>query len=229
VSGTEVMIITLLLAVGGAFVWRDRSTEHPSGGAADVSAANVDSNAVALPIRSPPAASIAVLPFADLSAEKDQQYFSDGIAEEILNVLVRIDGLKVASRTSAFQFRSAETGIPAIAQELGVRHVLEGSVRKAGNRVRITAQLIDASTDEHLWAETFDRTLTAEDLFAIQDEIAAATVSALRTKLGDALAATAPAAPVRTTKVEAYELFLEARAFFQARRDLDAADALLAS
>jgi len=227
VSGTEVMIIALLLAVGGAVVWRDRSTDHASSGSVANSPAEEESSEVATSTGPPPAASIAVLPFTDLSAEKDQQYFSDGIAEEILNVLVRIEGLKVASRTSAFQFRSPATGIPAIARELGVRHVLEGSVRKAGNRVRIDAQLIDASTDEHLWAETFDRTLTAEDLFAIQDEIAAATVSALRTKLGDALAATPPAAPVRTTKVEAYELFLEARALFQARRDLGTADELL--
>ena len=209
-----------------------RSADVGSGVAASASGADSQardaSSAVATPIGPPPAASIAVLPFADLSAEKDQQYFSDGIAEEILNVLARIDGLKVASRTSAFQFRSAAAGIPAIAGELGVRHVLEGSVRKAGNRVRITAQLIDASTDEHLWSETFDRTLTAEDLFAIQDEIAAATVAALRTKLGGAMAESAPAAPVRTTKVEAYELFLEARALFQARRDLGAADGLLA-
>ena len=209
-----------------------RSADDGSGVAADASSAHSQpedgSGAVAAPKGPPPAASIAVLPFADLSAEKDQQYFSDGIAEEILNVLARIDGLKVASRTSAFQFRSAAAGIPAIAGELGVRHVLEGSVRKAGNRVRITAQLIDASTDARLWSETFDRTLTAEDLFAIQDEIAAATVAALRTKLGGALAESAPAAPVRTTKVEAYELFLEARAFFQARRDLGAADGLLA-
>jgi hypothetical protein len=87
--------------------------------------------------------------------------------------------------------------------------------------------LIDASADEQLWSETFDRTLTAEDLFAIQDEIAAATVSALRTKLGGTMAESAPAAPVRTTKVEAYELFLEARALFQARRDLGTADELL--
>ena len=209
-----------------------RSADDGSGAAADASGAHSQpedgSGAVAAPKGPPPAASIAVLPFADLSAEKDQQYFSDGIAEEILNVLARIDGLKVASRTSAFQFRSAAAGIPAIAGELGVRHVLEGSVRKAGNRVRITAQLIDASTDARLWSETFDRTLTAEDLFAIQDEIAAATVAALRTKLGGALAESAPAAPVRTTKVEAYELFLEARALFQARRDLAAADGLLA-
>ena len=208
------------------------SADDGSGTAADASGAHSQpedgSGAVTAPKGPPPAASIAVLPFADLSAEKDQQYFSDGIAEEILNVLSRIDGLKVASRTSAFQFRSAAAGIPAIAGELGVRHVLEGSVRKAGDRVRITAQLIDASTDEHLWSETFDRTLTAEDLFAMQDEIAAATVAALRTKLGGAMAESAPAAPVRTTKVEAYELFLEARAFFQARRDLGAADGLLA-
>ena len=209
-----------------------RSADDGSGAATDATGANSPardrSNAVATPTGPPPAASIAVLPFADLSAEKDQQYFSDGIAEEILNVLARIDGLKVASRTSAFQFRSTATGIPAIAGELGVRHVLEGSVRKSGSRVRITAQLIDASTDARLWSETFDRTLTAEDLFAIQDEIAAATVAALKTKLGGALAESAPAAPVRTTKVEAYDLFLEARALFQARRDLAAADELLA-
>jgi TolB-like protein/Tfp pilus assembly protein PilF len=227
VSGTEVMIIALLLAVGGAVVWRDRSTAHDADERGASSPAAGASNATARPTGPPPAASIAVLPFADLSADKDQQYFSDGIAEEILNVLVHIEGLKVASRTSAFQFRSAATGIPAIARELGVRHVLEGSVRKSGNRVRITAQLIDAAADEHLWAETFDRTLTAEDLFAIQDEIAAATVAALRTKLGAAIAESAPAAPVRTTKVEAYELFLEARGLFQARRDLGTADELL--
>jgi TolB-like protein len=229
VSGTEVMIIALLLAVGGAVLWRDSSTEHVADGSSANLPARDGANAGVTPIGPPPAASIAVLPFADLSAERDQQYFSDGIAEEILNVLARIEGLKVASRTSAFQFRSAAAGIPEIAGELGVRHVLEGSVRKAGNRVRITAQLIDASTDVRLWSETFDRTLTAQDLFAIQDEIAAATVSALRTRLGSAMAESAPAAPVRTTKVEAYELFLEARAFFQARRDLGAADGLLAT
>ena len=228
VSGTEVMIIALLLAVGGAVLWRDSSTEHAVDGSSAKSPAKDGSSAVATRSAPPPSASIAVLPFADLSAERDQQYFSDGIAEEILNVLARIDGLKVASRTSAFQFRSAAAGIPAIAKEMGVRHVLEGSVRKAGNRVRITAQLIDASTDARLWSETFDRTLTAEDLFAIQDEIAAATVSALRSRLGAAIAASAPAAPVRTTKVEAYELFLQARALFQARRDVGTADGLLA-
>jgi len=175
----------------------------------------------------PPAASIAVLPFTDMSPSKDQGYFSDGVAEEILNVLARVDGLKVASRTSSFQFRNSERGVPAIAGELGVRHVLEGSVRKSGEAIRVTAQLIDAETDAHLWSETFDRTLTAENVFAIQDEIAGAIVSALHENIGGAIAASAPASSVRTSDVEAYELFLKARALFQSRRNLGEADELL--
>lgn len=175
----------------------------------------------------PPDASIAVLPFADMSPAKDQEYFSDGVAEEILNVLARVDGLKVASRTSSFQFRNSESGIPAIAAELGVRHVLEGSVRKSGDAIRVTAQLIDAKTDAHLWSETFDRTLTAENVFAIQDEIASAIVAALHERIGGVIAAAAPASSVRTSDVEAYELFLKARALFQARRNLGEADGLL--
>ncbi len=173
-----------------------------------------------------PAASIAVLPFADLSPGKDQEYFSDGISEEILNVLTRVDGLKVASRTSSFQFRGAARGVPAIASELGVRHILEGSVRKAGETIRITAQLIDAQTDAHLWSETFDRTLTIENIFAIQEEIAQAIVGALRTamRVGPAPAILV-AAP--TDNLTAYELFLEARPLFQARTRLDVADQLL--
>jgi TolB-like protein len=173
-----------------------------------------------------PLASIAVLPFADLSPGKDQQYFSDGIAEEVLNVLARVEGLKVASRTSAFQFRGDAKGIPVIAGELGVRHILEGSVRKSGDSIRVTAQLIDASADEHLWSENFNRTLTAENIFAIQDEIARAIVEALREKLG-ARVGDAATTPVRTRNVDAYELYLRARALFQSRRDLGEADHLL--
>jgi TolB-like protein len=174
-----------------------------------------------------PAASIAVLPFADMSPGRDQEYFSDGIAEEILNVLACVDGLKVASRTSSFQFRKSERGIPAIASELGVRHVLEGSVRKSGDAIRVTAQLIDAKADAHLWSETFDRTLTAENVFAIQDEIASAIVGALHERIGGVIAAAVPASSVRTSDVEAYELFLKARALFQSRRNLGEADELL--
>lgn len=162
--------------------------------------------------------SVAVLPFADLSPQKDQGYFSDGVAEEILNALVRVDGLRVASRTSSFQFKEQqEVGVPAIARELNVRHVLDGSVRKAGDRVRITAQLIDAVADRNLWSETFDRTLTAESVFEIQSEIATAVVASLRSTLG-----AAPPEPVRidptTSNLSAYDLNLQSRALFMTRR-----------
>ena len=171
-------------------------------------------------------ASIAVLPFADLSPAGDQEYFSDGIAEEILNALTRVDGLAVASRTSAFQFKGREIGIPEIARSLGVRHVLEGSVRKAGDSLRITAQLIDASNDRHLWSETFDRSLTAENVFQIQDEIAIAITGALGVAMkldAGPLVSSAGA----TDDIDAYALYLEARTLFHQRKDLDRADELL--
>ena len=173
-------------------------------------------------------ASIAVLPFADLSPAKDQEYFSDGMAEEILNVLANVDGLTVAARTSSFAFKGRETlGIPAIAKELGVRHVLEGSVRKSGDAIRVTAQLIDSASDAHLWSQTFDRQLTAENVFSLQDEIAGAIVAALRDRIGVEVGDAAPVA-VQTHNIDAYGLYLKARALFQARRDLNEADRLLA-
>ncbi|MDX1626230.1 MAG: hypothetical protein R3323_06930, partial [Wenzhouxiangellaceae bacterium] len=176
----------------------------------------------------PDPASIAVLPFDDLSPTGDQQYFSDGIAEEILNVLVRIDGLEVASRTSAFRFRDRQdVGIPGIAEALKVRHVLEGSVRKAGDTIRVTAQLIDGETDKHLWSETYDRSLTAENLFAIQDDIATAIVAALRQSIDVPVAAT-PQVGQRTENLDAYELFLEARSLYNKRKEMDRSDRLLA-
>lgn len=172
-------------------------------------------------------ASIAVLPFADLSPQGDQEYFSDGIAEEILNVLVRVDGLEVASRTSSFGFKGRESlGIPAIAGTLKVRHVLEGSVRRAGDSVRVTAQLIDAATDRHLWSDTFDRPLSAENLFAIQDEVASAIVDALVASLGLNEIVAVPLER-STENLDAYDLFLKARALFQGRREFQRADALL--
>ncbi len=173
------------------------------------------------------AASIAVLPFADLSPRGDQEYFSDGISEEILNVLVAVDGLEVTSRTSSFQFKGGDLGIPAIAKTLNVRHVLEGSVRKSGEAIRVTAQLIDASNDKHLWSDTYDRPLTAENIFAIQDEIANSIVNALSDALG--VGALEPVKVSATTRnLTAYELFLQARPLYQARRDLDIVDDLLA-
>src|SRR5436190_14456566 len=150
-----------------------------------------------------PEESIAVLPFVDMSAGKDQEYFSDGISEELLNLLAKIPQLQVTARTSSFAFKGKEIGVPEIARTLHVAHVLEGSVRKAGNSVRITAQLIKAGTDTHLWSQTYDRKL--DDIFAIQDEIAADVVKQLKVTLLGA----APKA--RTTDPEAYALYLQAK------------------
>jgi adenylate cyclase len=149
-----------------------------------------------------PEKSIAVLPFVDMSEDKANEYFSDGISEELLNLLAKIPQLRVTARTSSFAFKGKETGIPEIARTLHVAHVLEGSVRKAGNSVRITAQLIKAGTDTHLWSQTYDRKL--DDIFAIQDEIAADVVKQLKVTLLGA----APKA--RTTDPEAYALYLQA-------------------
>jgi len=199
--------VIVVIGIGGAqFVTR--------GPAPTSTGAEIASRDLVDPAR-PAAASIAVLPFADLSPEGDQAYFGDGIAEEILNVLTRVDGLHVASRTSAFQFRGDELGIPAIAQELNVRHILEGSVRKAGSTLRITAQLIDSENDRHLWSETFDRPLTAENIFAIQDEIATEIVSALSEALGIPTPEIQVAAG--TENLDAYELFLRGQAIFHSR------------
>ncbi len=159
--------------------------------------------------------SIAVLPFTDMSAEGDQEYFGDGIAEELLNVLVRIEGLRVASRTSSFSFKGKDISIPGIAKELNVDHVLEGSVRKAGNKVRVTAQLIDVRTDSHLWSASYDREL--EDIFAIQDEISAHIVQALKVALGTGEQETMAEAQQPTDNLEAYEAYLQARYFWQRR------------
>ena len=147
--------------------------------------------------------SIAVLPFVDMSAQKDEEYMSDGLAEELLNLLAKIPALQVTSRTSAFAFKGKAVGVADIARQLNVAHILEGSVRKAGNKLRITAQLIDTRSDTHLWSETYDRTL--DDILAVQDEIAGAVVAQLRIALLDAAPKSRKADP------KAYGLFLQAR------------------
>ncbi len=159
--------------------------------------------AMADPSTVEPDRSIAVLPFADMSPNKDQEYFSDGLSEELLNLLARVPELKVAARTSSFSLKGKEMQIAEVGEILKVAHVLEGSVRTAGNRVRITAQLIHAEDGYHLWSETYDRTL--DDVFAIQDEIAATVVAQLKvTLLGEA-------PQVQETDPAAYALFLQAR------------------
>ena len=213
VSGREFSILTVLLLIGGGlFWWVGRMPEAPA-----VTAASPP--AVQAPAAAATGTSIAVLPFVNMSDDKGNEYFSDGISEELLNVLVRVDGLGVASRTSSFGYKGSQLGTAAIASALKVNHVLEGSVRKAGNNVRITAQLIDAANDRHLWSETYDRELT--DIFVIQEEIANSIVNALRGQLGQVKSA-APVVTVRadTENLEAYELYLKARELFIARREL---------
>ncbi len=149
--------------------------------------------------------SIAVLPFVNMSSDPEQEYFSDGLSEEILNLLAKIPDLRVTSRSSAFSFKGQNVDVPTMAARLNVAHVLEGSVRKSGNQLRITAQLIEVEADTHLWSETFDREL--DDIFAIQDEIAAAVVDALKiTLLGEEPRST-------ETNPEAYALYLQGRHF----------------
>ncbi|HXV73797.1 MAG TPA: hypothetical protein VD713_03615 [Sphingomonadales bacterium] len=155
-------------------------------------------------------ASIAVLPFADLSPGRDQEYFADGISEEILNVLAKIPTMKVAGRTSSFQFKGKNEDLRAIGQQLNVAHVLEGSVRKDANRVRITVQLISADNGFHLWSETYDRELT--DVFAIQDQISKAVADALQVQLGSG-----EGVKPETSNLEAYSLYLRARQYLHSR------------
>ena len=151
--------------------------------------------------------SIAVLPFLDLSPEKDQEYFSDGIAEEILNTLTKVEGLRVAARTSSFAFKGRNKDILTIGERLNVLYVLEGSVRKAGNAIRITAQLINVADGFQLWSEKYDREL--KSVFAIQDEISQAIATALQIEIigevGDH-----PVKP-STTNIEAYDHYLFGR------------------
>jgi serine/threonine-protein kinase len=161
------------------------------------------------PVKSaPPVKAIAVLPLTNMSADPENEYFSDGMTEEIINALAKVPGMQVASRTSSFAFKGKEVDVRQIGDKLGVTSVLEGSVRKVGNRIRITAQLVNVENGYHLWSETYDRQL--EDVFAIQDEISRAIVDALRVRLAsDAGQLVAP-----TKNIDAYNLYLKGRFFF---------------
>jgi len=185
-------IIALLVIALGYFVWESRLAER----APDVVSAD---------------ASVAVLAFENMSPDPENAFFAEGISEEILNVLAAVDGLRVASRTSAFSFADSDTPIPEIASQLDVAHILEGSVRKQGMRVRITAQLIDAASDTHLWSESYDRNL--DDIFAVQEEIAVAISDALMGALGMGQITVS----ALTDDMAAYELFLRGRQQFYER------------
>lgn len=157
-------------------------------------------------------ASIAVLPFEDFSPNSDQQYFADGISEELLNVLTGIEGIKVPGRTSSFQFRDKETGLKEIGQILEVDHILEGSIRKSGDDIRVTAKLVKSEDGSYVWSKTYDRAYTAENIFAIQDEISRQVLQELKVRL---LSENNTLKTSTTTNTEAYDLYLQAISIIQ--------------
>jgi TolB-like protein len=204
VTTAEFAIITLLLLIGGgALAFYQRTSKS------DVDAASAAPDASAQPA-SPGAPdarpSLAVLPFADLSQAKDQEYLGDGLAEEILNQLAQVPALRLVGRTSSFSFKGKDDDLRTIGSKLGVAHLLDGSVRKAGDRIRITAQLVAASDSSQLWSKTYDRNLT--DVFAVQDEIARDVAQALSVKLDAVKLNTAQGG---TTNVDAYDRYLRWR------------------
>jgi len=182
-------MLGLLFVIAVGWWWSDRLHRTPPSPAAPTAAHSADQK------------SIAVLPFVDMSQAKDQEYFCDGISEEILDALAKVNGLRVVARTSSFSFKGKNADVAEVASKLNVENVLEGSLRREGNRIRITAQLINARDGFHLWSETYEREL--KDVFAVQDEITRAIVDALKIKL----AVTVPARPRQNT--EAYDLYLQ--------------------
>ena len=176
VTAVEVALVAVLVLAGAAGAWQAAGSAP---GGTDESAAGEAGPTAGTAL--PDQGSIAVLPFVDMSPAGDQEYFSDGITEELLNVLAQIDGLRVAARTSSFQFKGKNLDVREVGDRLGVRTILEGSVRKADDQVRITAQLIDATNGFHLWSDAYDREL--RNVFAVQDEIAGAIVDALKLQL----------------------------------------------
>jgi TolB-like protein/tetratricopeptide (TPR) repeat protein len=210
VTAAELTILTLLFLLGGGIFWR-----YDRAGEAVVPAAGPPAPAVVV---APPVTdtiaekSIAVLPFVNMSDSADTEYFSDGLAEEILNALAQISGLRVPSRTSSFSFRGKDVDLKSVATTLAVAHVLEGSVRRDRQRIRVTAQLIDARSDSHLWSKTWDRDLT--DVFEVQQEIAVEIANSLQVQF-----AGPDGGPrsVGTTNVAAYESYLEGRHLWRQR------------
>ncbi|HSN00096.1 MAG TPA: hypothetical protein VLS52_03690, partial [Rudaea sp.] len=202
ITGTELVILALLLAVGGGLIWRmTHGTREPA----------ASGQAIA---RVAPAKSIAVLAFTDLSPNHDQGYFSDGMSEEILNALAQVDDLKVAGRTSSFYYKGRNEDLRTIGMALGVANILEGSVRKQGNEVRITAQLIRVADDTHLWSHAYDGDLS--DVFKLQESIARAITDQMQVVLAGGQKTRLVNAG--TTNSEAYNLYLHAIDAFN-RRD----------
>ncbi|MGQ0812879.1 MAG: tetratricopeptide repeat protein [Gemmatimonadota bacterium] len=205
VSGPELLMLTTLFVIAAtavAFVSDDASRETAASPATKASDATAERG------------SIAVLPFVNMSDDRANEYFSDGVTEELIDALAQIPGLRVAARTSAFSFKGKNVPVDEIAQRLRVATVLEGSVRKAGNRLRITAQLVNATDGYHLWSKTYERELA--DVFAVQEQIAKAIAAALELELGTARPTLVAQAP---ENVDAYDLYLKGRFFWNKRTE----------
>ncbi len=205
-SGIELLVLALLFAIGGGLLWRYANHAAPE----DVSVAQKTSGQVVPAPATPTAAkvdpkSIAVLPFSSMSADKDDAYFADGLSEEIINSLSRVPDLQVSARTSSFAFRNSDKTVPQIAADLAVASVLEGSVRRSGDHLRMTAQLIRAADGFELWSETYDR--DSMDIIVIQEDVARSIATALKTVTDpEALAAMQRAG---TRSVPAYQAYLQ--------------------
>jgi TolB-like protein/Tfp pilus assembly protein PilF len=202
-SGIELIILAVLISLGGVILWRFTARSHfPAVASGDVR---------------PPIAvaekSIAVLPFENMSDDKANAYFAEGVQDEILTRLAKVADLKVISRTSTQHFKSAPDNLPGIAKQLGVANILEGSVQKAGDQVRVNVQLIKAATDAHLWAEIYDRKLT--DIFAVESDIAKTIADTLQAKLSTSAERVLASRP--TDNPEAHELYLKGRYFWNRR------------
>jgi TolB-like protein/Tfp pilus assembly protein PilF len=211
VTGTELLIIALLLTIGGGVLW------HFASGAREPAAKVVPEEKTTTTVSAIPAKSIAVLPFDNLSRDPDNAYFAEGVQDEILTRLAKVADLKVISRTSTQKYKSAPENLRAIAQQLGVANILEGSVQKANDQVRVNVQLINATNDAHLWADIYDRKVT--DIFEAESAIAKTIADTLQAKLtGSERTAMAK---VPTADTEAYALYLKANYFWNKRTGAD--------
>jgi TolB-like protein/predicted Zn-dependent protease len=180
ISSSELSILTVLLLIAGTLLWRFSGTAHEQNISSAAATATTPASATPSDF-APPAHSVAVLPFVNMSADKDQEYFSDGLSEELVNALALIDELQVAARTSSFSFKGQAIDVETIARKLHVGAVLEGSVRRSGNTVRVTVQLINATNGFHVWSHSYDRDL--KDVLAVQSDIATAVAQQLQVKL----------------------------------------------
>jgi TolB-like protein/Tfp pilus assembly protein PilF len=215
VNGIELLILALILAIGGGFLWHFAGASRER--ASVTAELSSDKKAPPMSIAVIPDKSIAVLPFDNLSRDPDNAYFAEGVQDEILTRLAKVGDLKVISRTSTQHFKSAPENLPEIARQLGVANILEGSVQRSGEQVRVNVQLIKAGTDAHLWAETFDRKLT--DIFAVESDIAKTIADTLQAKLTGSEQTAISKTP--TANQQAYELYLKGRFFWNKRTGAD--------